>query len=113
MSLLFGDIVTILSENISERKNLIMKHKKVWNYIVSPFPFVKREFPEEVREFLKEQKQKVIQDSIDLQKFILLWRESEIQKLQNIHIEQDIPELALQSKRREILLRNLEGLSKK
>lgn len=110
MSLLFGDIVTILSQNISERKNLILEYKKVWNYIVSPFPFARRKLPEEVEIFLNEQQQKIVQDSIDLQKFILLWRESEVQKLQSLHIEQEIPELALQSKRREILLQNLQKL---
>lgn len=110
LSLLFGDIATTLSKNILERGKLLQKYENSWKYILSPIPLFKEKLPEIVVIFLNKQRSQIIKDSTDVQKFILLWRENEIKKLQKLHLSTEIPELNLQSKRREVLIKNLQKL---
>lgn len=112
LSLLFTDIINLLSKNITERKNFLQNYKKFWKYKTSSLFLISssKNFPVEVQQFFAEQNEKLIKDANDIRKFIVLWKDLEIKKLAKLHLNAEIPELSLQSKRREILLKNLEKI---
>lgn len=112
MSLLFTDIINLLSQNITERRKFLKDYKKFWKYKNDSFLLfpLRKTLPHEVEIFFKEQNEKIIKDADDIRKFIILWKDLEIKKLTKLHLDAEIPELSLQSKRREILLKNLEKI---
>ncbi len=113
-SLLFSDIITLLSKNIQERQKIIKKLQKSDQFFNFPILLIKKFFTinnnNTFENLIKNQNQQLLTDIQLIASLINEWKQTEIQKLKNLHINQEIPELALQSKRRELLIQNLENL---
>lgn len=73
-------------------------------------PYWEKFFPHEVKTLFSQQRTQLSEDTENIKKFILLWKDMEIQKLTSLHMDTNNPAFQLQNKRRENIIQQLEKL---
>lgn len=112
--LLFADIITLISQNITIRKKFLQKYRYFWKWRLGYFGIIPNTIPENVEIMIANAEQNIVNEIANLKEKIREWAEFEKQKIETVSNENkkffQNPELT--SKRQEILIQNLNLLTK-
>lgn len=113
-SLLFADLFSLSAENFRSRKEFLEKFRHTWTWWLRKFFILKNTIPADVEKVLKTEERHIAEEIADYQILLKKWAELEAEKNQNLGSKNQKWEHSLQlsKKRQEVLLGNLEKISK-
>lgn len=112
MSLVFADIIEILSESISQKQQELYQYHRFWKHITRPYFLLPSKMPEDIQSFFDAAHQEIREDILVVQEALERFAHMESQKLATIS-EQNAEYFGntlLSQKRQEALMRGFERI---
>lgn len=110
--LLFAELINYFSENILNREKNLKKYEKMIKKRYCYFYILRFSIPEEIKKFFEISKIQLRDDAILVQKIIEKWAEIEKTRLEKNSQNSNHPAIIASEKRRELMIKNLENISK-
>lgn len=110
--LLFAELINYFSENILNREKNLKKYEKMIKKRYCYFYILRFSIPEEIKKFFEISKIQLRDDAILVQKIIEKWAEIEKTRLEKNSQNSNHPAIIASEKRRELMIKNLQNISK-